>query len=145
MKVIKNILVGVLTGASVVTVLLLLLVGYSDRIDPVDHPMLACLGMFLPFAVVANILFIPIWIIFKWKRVWIPVVGLVLAYAPIRTYFPINFNADKEPPAEGIKVVSYNVCGFGGNYKYEQAVDTVAGYLKRIDADIVCLQETYHP
>ena len=48
MKVIKNILVGVLTGASVVTVLLLLLVGYSDRIDPVDHPMLACLGMFLP-------------------------------------------------------------------------------------------------
>lgn len=141
MKVIKNILVGVLTGASVVTVLLLLLVGYSDRIDPVDHPMLACLGMFLPFAVVANILFIPIWVIFKWKRVWIPVVGLVLAYAPIRTYFPINFNADKEPPAEGIKVVSYNVCGFGGNYKYEQAVDTVAGYLKRIDADIVCLQE----
>ena len=141
MKIIKSILLNVLTGVSVATVLLLLLVGYSDRIDPEDHHLLACLGMFLPFAVIANLLFIPIWIIFKWKRVWIPIAGLMLAYAPIRTYFPINFNADKEPPAEGITVVSYNVCGFGCNFKYEQAADTVVGYLKRIDADIVCLQE----
>lgn len=141
MKVIKNILLGVLTGTSIMAVLLLLLVGYSDRFNPESFPMLACLGMFFPFALVLNILFVPIWIFFKWKRLWIPIVGLVLAYAPIRTYFPINFTTDKEPPSECIKVVSYNVCGFGGNYKYDHAIDTVAGYLKRIDPDIVCLQE----
>ena len=123
------------------TALLLLLVGYSDRFNPESYPMLACLGMFLPFAIVANLLFVPIWIFVKWQRLWLPVVALVLAYAPIRTYFPINFCSASEPPADCIKLVSYNVCGFGGNYKYDQAVDTVAGYLKRIDADIVCLQE----
>jgi len=140
-KAVKKILLGMLTGASVVTALLLLLVGYSDRVNPESFPMLACLGMFFPFAFVANVAFVPVWVFVKWQRLWIPLVALVLAYAPIRTYFPINFSFGSEPPADCIKVVSYNVCGFGGNYKYEQAVDTVAGYLHRIDADIVCLQE----
>ena len=66
-------------------------------------------------------------------------VGFALAYVPVRTYFPINMGG--EPPEGCIKVVSYNVCAFGGNYKYDDAVDTVADYLKRLDADIVCLQE----
>lgn len=130
-----------LTGASMMTALLLLMVGYSDRFEPESFPMIAPLGMFFPFVLLANVLFVPLWIFVKWKRLWIPLLALVLAYAPIRTYFPINFCFSDEVPEDCIKVVSYNVCGFGGNYKYEQAVDTVGGYLRRIDADIVCIQE----
>ena len=129
------------TGASIMTALLLLLVGYSDRFNPESFPILACLGMFFPFALVVNILFIPIWVFIKWQRLWIPIIGLLLAYAPIRTYIPINFSSSSQPPEDCIKVVSYNVCGFGGNHKYDHAIDTVAGYLRRMDADIVCLQE----
>jgi endonuclease/exonuclease/phosphatase family metal-dependent hydrolase len=44
-------------------------------------------------------------------------------------------------PEGTIKVVSYNVCQYGGNWKYEQGFDTIANYLKREDPDIVCLQE----
>lgn len=132
-----------LTGASVVTALLLLLVGYSDQFSPESFPELACLGMFFPFALVANVLFIPLWVFVRWQRLWIPIAALALAYAPIRTFIPINICFDDQAPEDGICVVSYNVCGFGGNYKYEQAVDTVAGYLQRIGADIVCLQEDH--
>lgn len=141
MEIIKKILLTILTAVSIIAALVLLLVGYSDRFNPESFPELACLGMFFPFALLVNLLFIPIWIFIKWKRLWIPVAALVLAYVPIRTFIPINFSFGKETNEECIRVVSYNVCGFGGNYKYEQAVDTVAGYLKRIDADIVCLQE----
>ena len=119
----------------------MLLVGYSDRFHPESFPMLACLGLFFPFALVANMLFIPVWIFIRWQRLWIPVVALVLAYTPIRTFIPINFSSDSQAPEACIKVVTYNVCGFGGNWKYDHAVDTVASYLQRIDADIVCLQE----
>lgn len=141
METVKKILIGLLTVVNVVVALSLLLVGYCDRFDPEVFPMLACLGMFFPFALVANVLFVPIWVFVRWKRLWIPLVALLLAYAPIRTFIPINFCFESQPPQDAIKVVSYNVCGFGGNYKYEQAVDTVGGYLQRIDADIVCLQE----
>lgn len=136
---VKNFFINLLTGASAVSALLLVAVGYSDRLDPVSFPLLACIGMFFPVFILSNIFFLIILVIVRWKRIWIPLVGFALAYVPVRTYFPINMGG--EPPAGCIKVVSYNVCAFGGNYKYDDAVDTVADYLKRLDADIVCLQE----
>lgn len=141
MKVVKKIIIGMLTGANVVTVALMLFVGYSDRLNPATFPLLALAGMLFPFFAVANLLFVPLWVVVKWKRLWIPVAGFVLAYVPIRTYIPINFNGT--PPDNCLTVVSYNTCGFGGNWKYDHAVDTVADYLQRVDADIVCLQEDH--
>jgi endonuclease/exonuclease/phosphatase family metal-dependent hydrolase len=38
-------------------------------------------------------------------------------------------------------VLSYNVCGYGGNYKYEHAFDSIYNYVERIGPDILCLQE----
>ena len=43
--------------------------------------------------------------------------------------------------AADYKLISYNVCQYGGNYKYEFGFETVYKYLKEQDADIVCLQE----
>jgi len=138
---VKKLAVNMLTGASVVTSLFLVGVGYSDYINPVDFPSLACLGLLFPFFIVANLLMLIVMLIFKWKRALIPIIGFALAYGPIRTYFPIH--AKKEVPEECIKIVSYNVCGYGGNYRYEKAVDTIVSYVQRIDPDIVCLQEDH--
>ena len=44
-------------------------------------------------------------------------------------------------PDNTIKLISYNVCQYGGNYKYEFGFETVYKYLKEQDADIVCIQE----
>lgn len=139
LKHIKNTVLAMLAGASAFMALLMVAVGYSDHLSPEEYPLLACAGLVFPFLMAANLLWLIVLVIIKWKWVWIPLLGFALAYVPIRTYIPINFS--QEVPDDCLTVVSYNVCGFGGNLKYDNAIDTVAGYLQRVDADIVCLQE----
>ena len=135
----KKWIVQMMTGANVATVVVMLLVGFSDRIHPADHPLVSTLGMAFPILLVINMAFLLFWLIFKWTRAWIPVVGYVFAYVPISIYMPIN--ASTTHPDDALKLVSYNVCSFGGNYKYEQGFEKVRDYLIDEKADIVCLQE----
>ena len=135
----KKIVFDLAAGANVATVLLMLLSGYADRLHPADYPQLALMGMAFPLLLLANLLFLFFWLVVRWRRVWIPVVGFVLAYVPISIYMPLNRPADTSETT--LKVVSWNVCAYGGNYKYENGFETVLDYLNRQDADIVCLQE----
>ena len=128
-----------LTGAKVATVIVTLRVGYSDRLDPTDHPMLSIVGMAFPFFLLVNMAFLLFWLIFKWTRAWVPFVGFVIAYVPISIYMPLH--TSQEVPEGAIKLVSYNVCTYGGNYKYEDGFEKVRDYLQEQQADIVCLQE----
>jgi endonuclease/exonuclease/phosphatase family metal-dependent hydrolase len=83
--------------------------------------------------------FLLFWLIFKWTRAWVPFVGFVIAYVPISIYMPLH--TSQEVPEGAIKLVSYNVCTYGGNYKYEDGFEKVRDYLQEQQADIVCLQE----
>ena len=138
-KQLKQFTINIVAGANVATVLLMILSGYADHINPVDHPMLSCLGMVFPVFLIANLLFIFFWLTFKWTKLWIPIVGYAIVYVPLTIYMP--FNARQEVPEGAIKLISYNVCQYGGNYKYEQGFETVFKYLEAQDADIVCIQE----
>ncbi len=128
-----------LTGANIATVIVMLLVGYSDHLDPTGHPMLSIVGMAFPFLLVANLGFLLFWLIFKWTRIWVPIVGYLLAYVPISIYMPIHPSQDV--PDGAVKVVSYNVCAYGGNYKYDDGFGKVMEYLEEQKPDIVCIQE----
>ncbi len=121
------------------TVIVMLLVGYSDRLNPSDHPMLSTVGMTFPIFLLINFLFLFFWLFFKWRKAWIPIVGYLFAYVPINIYLPINHNDDITEDA--LKIISYNVCTYGGNYKYEDGFGYVLNYLRGEKADIVCLQE----
>ena len=138
-KQLKNFTVQMLTGANVATVVVMLLVGYSDHLDPTDHPMLSIVGMAFPFFLLVNMAFLLFWLIFKWTRAWVPFVGFVFAYIPISLYMPLH--TSQEIPEDAIKLVSYNVCAYGGNYKYENGFEKVRDYLQEQQADIVCVQE----
>ena len=138
-KQLKKLTINIVAGANIATVLLMLAAGYADHINPAVHPMLSNLGMLFPFFLIANLLFIFFWLTFKWKKLWIPLLGYALVYPPLTVYLPMNGSQDV--PEGTIKVVSYNVCQYGGNWKYEQGFDTIANYLQREDPDIVCLQE----
>ena len=138
-KQLRHILLNFAAGANVAIVLLMLLVGYSDRLSPVDYPQLSLIGMTLPLFLVLNLLFLFFWLVFKWQRVWIPVVGFVLAYVPISIYIPLNRPGDTSEAT--LKVVSWNVCTYGGNYKYKNGFEVTLDYLKQQDPDIICLQE----
>ena len=82
-KQLKKLTVQMMTGANVATVVVMLLVGYSDRINPADHPLVSTVGMAFPILLLINMGFLLFWLIFKWTRAWVPVVGYVLAYIPI--------------------------------------------------------------
>ena len=138
-KQLKKFTVQMLTGANVATVIVMLLVGYSDHLNPTDHPMLSTVGMTFPFFLLMNMAFLFFWLVFKWTRAWIPFVGFILAYVPISIYMPLN--RTQEVPEEAIKLISYNVCSYGGNYKYENGFEVVRDYLKGQQPDIVCVQE----
>ena len=138
-KQLKKLTVNIIAGANVATVILMLITGYSDRLDPVRFPLLSWLGMVFPVFVIINLLFLLFWLCFKWKKIWIPFVGFLLAYIPISIYMPLN--PPQEVPDDCIKVLSYNVCSYGGNYKYEDAFERILDYFGQEQADIVCLQE----
>ena len=135
----KNITVNIVAGANMATVLLMLLAGYADHINPASHPMLSNIGMAFPVFLIGNMLFMFFWLTFKWKKIWIPILGYALVYPPLTVYLPIH--TEQEEPDDCIKLISYNVCQYGGNYKYEYGFETIYNYLKEQDADIVCIQE----
>ena len=138
-KKLKAFTIQMFAGANVATVLLMLAVGFSDRLSPAEHPLLSTAGMTFPVFLLINLLFLFFWLVFKLRMVWIPIAGYLLAYVPISIYLPVN--ARQEAPEGALKVISYNVCSYGGNYKYDDGVGPVSDYLRGEDADIVCLQE----
>ena len=138
-KQLKKFVVQMLMGANIATIIVMLLVGYSDRLNPTDHPILSTVGMTFPFFLLANMAFLVFWLVFKWSRAWLPVVGFFLAYVPINIYIPLH--TSQEVPDGTIKLISYNVCSYGGNYKYENGFEKVLGYLNDQQPDIVCIQE----
>ena len=138
-KQLKAFTINMVAGANIATILLMVLAGYSDRLNPADFPILSCFGMTFPIFLIVNLLFLFFWLTFKWRKAWIPIVGYLLVFYPLTTYMPVNMRQDV--PEGAIKLITYNVCTYGGNYKYDDGFDTVYNYLKRQNADIVCLQE----
>jgi hypothetical protein len=117
----------------------MVLVAYSDRLNPVDHPVLACAGIVFPFFLLFNMLLLVTWLCMKWRKMWMPLMGFVLAYPSIRIYMPLHLH--QEPPEGSIKVVSYNVASFYYDKKNQDAHKNIFDYLCRQKPDIVCLQE----
>ena len=141
MKRLKKFTLKAIAGANIATVLIMLFLGFSGGFNPLEHPILACSGLLFPIFLIINLLFLVFWLIFHWRGAWIPFVGYLVCYAPIRTYIP--FNISSEPPAGAIKVVSYNVAGYGyGEHglSNDEPSDVVS-WLIDSDADLICIQE----
>ena len=138
MKIVKSLIINALTLLAVLVGALLVAVAYSDRLPPGIHPLVACAGMAMPAVLVLNVAMLLVMLSLKWHRAWIPLAAFVMAYMPIRTYLPLHLPASEEGE---LRIVSYNVCGYGGNFKYGNALDTIAEYILDQNADIVCIQE----
>lgn len=131
--------VRMIAGANVASILVMLLVGYSDRLRPEDFPSLSNVGLLFPVFLFINLCFLFFWLIFKVRYALIPFVGFLVCYAPVRTYFPINIS--REAPKGAIKVLSFNTWAYAQNEKAEDGINPVVRYIKEQNADIVCLQE----
>ncbi len=138
LKKVKKVTLRTVAAANLLAVAALLLLGYGGYINPESHPLLASLGLLFPAAALANILFLVFWVLFQWRGCTIPLLGFLLCFPAIRTYWPLNLSG--EPPADAIKVLSFNVYVFAAGFREDGMHPTIA-YLMESDADIICLQE----
>lgn len=139
----KTFTLNIIAGANVGVILLMLLIGFSGHVDPTRHSTLATLGLTFPLPLAVNFAFLVFWCFVRLRYALIPLAGFLIGFVPVRTYFPLNVPVS--PPASAIKIISYNVEGFGAS---ELASDTshrdinpIVEYLRDSHADIICLQE----
>ncbi len=137
----KTFTLRMVAGANAATVMVMLLVGFSGRLNPDSHPLLSNGNLFFPVFLAVNFAFLVFWLLFKWRWAWIPFVGYVVCYVPIREYMPLNISHDT--PDGAIKILSYNVWGLSGNNMPGDSPEQILSYIAVQDADVVCLQEAY--
>lgn len=138
-KKIRDFSLQMIAGANVVTVVTMLLLGYSDRINPMEHSVWANAGLAFPVFLFINFCFLVFFLVFRKKYTLVSLAGFIIGYQPIRTYCPLNIS--REVPAGAVKVLSYNVHGFVADNPPEDGSNPILDYIIGSDADIVCLQE----
>lgn len=126
-------------GANIATIVIMLLVGNVDKLDPAAHPLLANLGLGFPLLLFINVCFLLFFIFFKRLYVIVPLAGFIVCYPAVRRYWPLNIS--KETPSGSVKVLSYNVFSFNRGDAPDGEPNPILEYIVGSDADIVCLQE----
>ncbi|MCR5180718.1 MAG: endonuclease/exonuclease/phosphatase family protein [Bacteroidaceae bacterium] len=144
MKWLKNVGGYLFAGINIATILMMWACCWVTYLDPATFPRLSLLTLIFPIIVIINLLFIPFWLIFKFKRIWLPLLGFVVCGSFIWDYCPMNFSDDVAKDESYLKLLSYNTRGFGG----KEALDSlgnnaVANLIYSSDADIICLQESH--
>ena len=86
----KDFTVRMIAGANVATVIIMLLVGFSDLLNPQRFPAFANAGLLFPVFLLINLGFLVFWLIFRSRYAMIPVLGFLVAFVPVRQYMPIN-------------------------------------------------------
>ena len=135
----KDFTVKMIAGANVATIVFMLLVGYSDLLNPAKFPAFTNAGLLFPIFLVINLGFLVFWLVFRSKYALIPILGFLVAFVPVRQYMPINMKGDA--PEGSIKVLSYNTWNFGSQTEDDEGHNICLQYIQEQDADIVCLQE----
>lgn len=114
---------------------------YTTHLPSQVYPNYSYFGMMFPIFLIGSTAFIVFWLVFKRKYTLISLVGMLLCGSSIRCYCPLN--VPTEPPEGCIKVMSYNVMGFGKHDTIPWEENRIVQYINHSQADIVCLQEAH--
>lgn len=134
----KSVVTRIVAGFNAATVAMMLLVGFSDRFNPVAHPLFANLGLLFPLFLLLNVAFLAFWLVVCKKWALVSFAGLIIGFSPVCLYAPLNYPEDA--PKGSIKVLSYNTFCFS-TWKDASEPCELVDYILGQDADIVCLQE----
>ena len=143
MKIIKTVAVQLFTGINIATILFLWACCLATYLSPAAFPRLALLSLTFPLFLGLNVVFVIFWLIFKVKRVWLPLLGLAACFSFVRDYCPVNPSfLQPSDTLAALRIISYNTHGFGGKAANdEDGNNSVADFIYACDADIICLQE----
>jgi endonuclease/exonuclease/phosphatase family metal-dependent hydrolase len=132
--------IQVIMGANIATIIIMILIGFSDRLNPTSFPMLSNVGLAFPLFIVLNLAFLVFWLLVKPRLALVPFLGFIVGYSPMRKYCPVN--VPRSAPHGAIKILSYNVWDWVGWEDSDHYQNPILQYIKQQNADIVCLQES---
>ncbi len=150
MGILRRLFASILLILNAIVSVLLVASSYVEYISPAYISLPALLGLAFPVFVVANIIFIPIWMLIYPRYILYPFVALLLSSPAIWKYCPIHFDSYIETNHEGFTLLSYNVYQFNDVVKKENPNAPVVEYNRSLqnvidyNADIAVLQETGH-
>ena len=139
LKELRKVLRFLFAVVNILVVVAMILCSYTYHLNSRDYPDYSYWGMLLPFFLAASVVFMLFWLFVHWRNMLISFVGIVICSASIRDYIPINLSS--EVPAGAIKVLSYNVMGFGDTSNTPWDENEILKYILGSGADIVCVQE----
>lgn len=118
-----------------------LICAYSPMISPVQHPVWACAGLFIPIFIILNLCFVVFWAFTKWKMVVVPVAFFILGWSSLTSYCPLNSSIESTG-GETLDILTYNVMQMQTRKTADGSKENpILDYVRECGADIVCLQE----
>ncbi len=120
---------------------LLLIVYLSFYIPPDSFWPAPFLGLLYPYILMVNLVFVCLYALLQSRKILLSFLIILLGYQHVLNFIqPIpNFR----PSTVGLKILSYNVHYFSADIAKKQNDNPrILAYLQKVDADIICLQET---
>ncbi len=119
-------------------------------LSPIANPQsfllpIAFLGLFFPFLLFVNLLFLFYWI-YKFKRhFWPTLIVILLGYSHINTFIKVKSNSIEKPSLYSL--TSFNVRLFNVyNWIDQEGIkEEIISYLNQSSSSIICIQEFYAP
>ncbi|RAJ85591.1 endonuclease/exonuclease/phosphatase family metal-dependent hydrolase [Chitinophaga dinghuensis] len=127
----------------------LLASNFLPYIDPASFWPAGFAGLTFPFLLVINLVFLPVWLLFRKKYWLLPLVAIVLSVSAIVktwAFHPFNENSlEKSADSKEFTVMTYNTSNMGLKYFTEEKAirSNVYNTIVFGQADILCLQEFY--
>lgn len=139
--------------ANIIVALLLLLSYFSAFISPEKFWLLAFFGLFYPFFLILNLLFLLFWVILRKFHFLLSLVIILVGLPYLKRIIQIEspfkdkyyYQQKYHPGNTSFKFLSFNVRLFN-LYKWETKTDAKAGifdFIQREDPGIICFQEFY--
>lgn len=135
----------ILVGVNVFFALLLVLTYVSVYINPEHFWFAALYGLFYPFFLLVNILFLLYWI-FRWKKlVFISLAAIVLGINHFNGFIRFPYGGSTRNLSPDLRVMTYNINLFRlySWSKQKPSYSDIFGHIRKNNYDIVCLQEFY--
>ena len=133
--------------ANIVCILLLLLAYLAQYVSPVHYTWLAFIGLAYPPILLANALFILLWMIRRQRLFIYSLVVILLGWNVMFNHINIKFHNNINNKADTIKILSYNIDNFKFGLKKNQKIYTnrtnIIKFIKNVNPSIACFQEFF--